>query len=135
MMTTANPTSDHDAHAAVENLSSVSLAATWEGKDELKAIEEGAAAPAVPTDFVEGGLRGYLNVFGAWLTLIITFGYNAGFGALQDYYKANQYSNKSSSDIAWIGSIQLWCLFTMSLVSGILYDKVNLIKRKAVMHM
>ncbi|SCV70505.1 BQ2448_1899 [Microbotryum intermedium] len=129
-------TSDHDASTAVQ--SSVSLSesnpAMSDGKDELKALEEGGAVPAptstLPPGFVEGGLRGYLNVFGAWLTLIITFGYNAGFGAFQDYYKANKYSHKSSSDIAWVGSIQLWCLFTMSIISGTLYDKVTSLEPK-----
>jgi hypothetical protein len=45
------------------------------------------------------------------------------FGVYQDYYTRIYLTNKTSSDISWIGSIQLFLIFFMGLISGQLLDK------------
>lgn len=70
-----------------------------------------------------GGLQGWLNVAGAFLVLCATFGYiNASFGVFQAYYQES-YSERSPSDISWIGSVGMtiefgMALATVSIVSG-----------------
>lgn len=44
------------------------------------------------------------------------------FGVYETYYAANQLSNKTPSDIAWIGSFQLFCMFIGGMVSGRIFD-------------
>ncbi|EED79616.1 predicted protein [Postia placenta Mad-698-R] len=54
---------------------------------------------------VDGGLWAWLSVAGGWMILFCTFGYANSFGVYQDYYTLEHSS--SSSNISWIGSLQL----------------------------
>lgn len=40
----------------------------------------------------------------------------------QTYYEEHQLSDKTASDIAWIGSIQIFFQYVTSLISGSLFD-------------
>jgi len=44
------------------------------------------------------------------------------FGVYETYYASHQLSNKSASDIAWIGSFQLFCMFVGGLIAGRIFD-------------
>ncbi|QRW05964.1 transporter MCH4 [Ceratobasidium sp. AG-Ba] len=74
--------------------------------------------PEIP----DGGLTAWATVLGAWLVLFATFGYANAFGVYQDYYTRIYMTNKTSSEIAWIGSTQICLQFVMGLVSGKLFD-------------
>ncbi|WWD02979.1 hypothetical protein V865_001022 [Kwoniella europaea PYCC6329] len=74
--------------------------------------------PAVP----DGGLRAWLCVLGAWLTMFATFGYANSFGVFQSYYII-KYPSVSPSDISWVGSVQLFFQFAFGAITGPLYDK------------
>lgn len=76
-------------------------------------------------EFVEGGFRGWLNVLGAFLTTFISFGFSNGWAILQNYYAKSKYPDRTPSEIAWIGSSQIFFMFVMGSVSGPLYDKVS----------
>jgi len=41
------------------------------------------------------------------------------------YYQGHQLSHKSPSDIAWIGSIQLFFVFGGGLFAGALFDRIG----------
>lgn len=56
-------------------------------------------------------LRPYATVFGAFLGLFCTFGQLNSFGVFQAWYSTHQLQDRSPSDIAWIGSIQLFMFF------------------------
>lgn len=43
-------------------------------------------------------------------------------GAFQEYYETGPLKNYSSSDIAWIVSLQLFFLFALGPVVGVIYD-------------
>ncbi|GBE89931.1 MFS general substrate transporter [Sparassis latifolia] len=89
----------------------------------LEAQPEPAPAPApAPPPFKEGGIHGYLTVFGAFLALFATFGQMNAFGSFQLWYSEHQLSNYSPSDISWIGSLQLWVFFFSGGIIGRFFD-------------
>ncbi|QRV86674.1 major facilitator superfamily transporter [Ceratobasidium sp. AG-Ba] len=75
------------------------------------------APPAIP----DGGVVAWTTIC-SWLVLFCTFGYVNAFGVFEDYYSREYMTNKTSSDIAWVGSTQLCLQFAMGLVSGKLFD-------------
>ncbi|PCH43672.1 MFS general substrate transporter [Wolfiporia cocos MD-104 SS10] len=74
-----------------------------------------------PVEIPDGGLQAWLSVLGGFLVLFVTFGYSNSFGVFQDYYTLKGAS--SSSNISWIGSVQLFLTFFMGLPAGRLFDK------------
>ncbi|QRV97284.1 major facilitator superfamily transporter [Ceratobasidium sp. AG-Ba] len=73
-------------------------------------------------DIPDGGVTAWATIHHRWLVLFATFGYANAFGVYQDYYTRIYMTNKTSSEIAWIGSTQLCLQFVMGLVSGKLFD-------------
>ncbi|EPS93825.1 hypothetical protein FOMPIDRAFT_1033567 [Fomitopsis schrenkii] len=69
----------------------------------------------------DGGLQAWLCVFGGWLVSFCTFGLASSFGVFEAYYVGAGAS--SSSNISWIGSLQLFFLFVMGLPAGKLFDE------------
>lgn len=72
--------------------------------------------------FPEGGFQAWLCVFGGWWCTFITFGYLNAYGIFQDYYQHTTLSNKSPSQIAWIGAFQYFLMFAPAIVAGRLFD-------------
>ncbi|KAH9934401.1 major facilitator superfamily domain-containing protein [Fomitopsis serialis] len=77
--------------------------------------------PAPTITIPDGGLQAWLSVLGGFLVCTTTFGYSNSFGVYQDYYVLSGAS--SSSNISWIGSIQLFFMFAMGLPAGKLFDQ------------
>ncbi|KAJ5108444.1 Major facilitator superfamily domain general substrate transporter [Penicillium angulare] len=75
------------------------------------------------TEFPEGGTRAWMVVLGAFCVSFSTFGYMNAYGVYQDYYTEHFLSNETSSNISWIGSVQVCFLFTGSLIGGPLFDR------------
>ncbi|KZT63237.1 MFS general substrate transporter [Daedalea quercina L-15889] len=86
---------------------------------ESPAVEKLVPPPAITIP--DGGLRAWLSVLGGFLICTTTFGYSNSFGVYQDYYVLSGAS--SSSNISWIGSIQLFFMFAMGLPAGKLFDQ------------
>ena len=61
--------------------------------------------------YPEGGLKAYLTVLGAFITLAATFGQLSAFGTFQAWYASHQLQHMPASMISWIGSLQLWIFF------------------------
>lgn len=57
----------------------------------------------------------------SWLALFATFGSAASFGVYQDFYVRS--GTSTSSNVAFIGSVQLFLLTGMGLPAGKLLDK------------
>ncbi|KAI0719437.1 MFS general substrate transporter [Fomitopsis betulina] len=74
-----------------------------------------------PVDVPDGGLWAWMAVLGGACTTFCTFGFSTSFGIFQDYFV--QAGAGSSSDVSWIGSIQLFLLFGMGLFSGRWFDQ------------
>ncbi|KAF7935921.1 uncharacterized protein EAE98_002141 [Botrytis deweyae] len=74
-------------------------------------------------DFPDGGARAWSVAAGAAGVLFCTFGYINAFGVYQEYYQTHQLSHRTPSDISWIGSLQVFFLFSGSAVGGPLFDR------------
>ncbi|GJJ10038.1 hypothetical protein Clacol_004264 [Clathrus columnatus] len=74
-----------------------------------------------PGDGRDGGGKAWCTLLGGWLTLFATFGHISSFGVYQDLYV--RAGTASSSDISWIGSVQLFFFVVMGLPAGRLVDK------------
>ncbi|KAF8476175.1 major facilitator superfamily domain-containing protein [Kalaharituber pfeilii] len=73
-------------------------------------------------DCPDGGTQAWLVVLGGFLTYFATFGYLNSFGTYQAYYTEDLLSYRTPSDIAWIGSIQLFFLFFGGMIFGPMFD-------------
>ncbi|KAH7926538.1 MFS general substrate transporter [Leucogyrophana mollusca] len=77
--------------------------------------------PAIP-EFPEGGLRAWSVVFGAACLSFATFGWINSYGVFQAYYQENTFKSKSTSSIAWVGSIQYALVFVPAIFTGRILD-------------
>ncbi|EPT04639.1 hypothetical protein FOMPIDRAFT_1021830 [Fomitopsis schrenkii] len=71
-------------------------------------------------DIPDGGLQAWCATFGGAMISFCTFGYASSFGVYQDYYVLA--GTSTSSNISWIGSLQLFMLFFVGLPAGRLFD-------------
>ncbi|KAG2004010.1 hypothetical protein GB937_009248 [Aspergillus fischeri] len=78
--------------------------------------------PPKPT-FPEGGPKAWMTVLACWCVMFNTFGYMNAFGVYEAYYKNTLLRNESNSNIAWIGSLQAYFMYSSGLVSGPLMDR------------
>ncbi|KAF8520548.1 MFS general substrate transporter [Gautieria morchelliformis] len=69
----------------------------------------------------DGGARAWCTVLGGWLALFATFGYGSSYGVYQDLY--TRAGTSSTSNISWIGSVNLFIFIGMGLPAGTLVDK------------
>lgn len=70
----------------------------------------------------DSDLRSWLRVLGCFLILANTMGLQSSFGAFQAYYEKSLLAGYTSSDIAWIGTIQIFCSASGGIISGPLFD-------------
>ncbi|KAK7693169.1 hypothetical protein QCA50_002735 [Cerrena zonata] len=99
----------------VDTLSSIEKAATSAPPSE----RSGTPQPAFP----EGGLQAWLTVLGAWLVQFCAFGYTQSFGVFQEFYLRGFLSNKTASEISWIGSIQVLLVLSTGFLTGYGLDR------------
>ncbi|THW10769.1 MFS general substrate transporter [Aureobasidium pullulans] len=95
-------------------------------RDEFRADKErvstGEPKSVVPL-FPEGGSKAWLVVLGCWGTSFASFGIVNSFGVYETYYLQNFLRDRSSADIAWIGSIQAFTQFSATLFAGPINDR------------
>ncbi|ORY33482.1 major facilitator superfamily domain-containing protein [Naematelia encephala] len=107
----------HDEHDTVRRPGSDDIEASLPEKSPVQ--EQSATEFERP----EGGWAAWSTVIGAWLFMFATFGYTNAFGVFQSYYTVSKYPTKSSSDVAWIGSLQTFLQFGMGAIAGPLFDR------------
>ncbi|KAI9632849.1 putative transporter [Dioszegia hungarica] len=90
------------------------------GRDEKSPTP--VAIPSAVGPPPDGGRDAWLVVLGGFLLMYVSFGFITSFGQFQSYYLANQLSTYSKSTVAWIGSIQLFVTFALSLPAGRWFD-------------
>ena len=64
----------------------------------------------------DGGFKAWTQVAMAWLVCVTTWGYVNSFGVFNTYY--SETLGESQSTVSWVGSIQLWIIFVVSVFSG-----------------
>ncbi|KAI8964632.1 MFS general substrate transporter [Daldinia sp. FL1419] len=73
-------------------------------------------------DVPDGGLVAWLQVLGAFVIMLASWGLINSFGVYQTYYETDLLRSSTSSEISWIGSLQGALLNIGGLVSGPLFD-------------
>ncbi|KAI3060563.1 hypothetical protein CBS147352_28 [Aspergillus niger] len=68
------------------------------------------------------GFQSWIQVLGSFFLFFNSWGVINTWGAFQTYYEQNLLSNMSSSNIAWIGSLQAFLLMLFGVVTGPLFD-------------
>ncbi|KAH8888967.1 MFS general substrate transporter [Thozetella sp. PMI_491] len=68
-------------------------------------------------------LQSWLAVLGASFALFNTVGFLNAYGVFQAYYQTHFLSERSASDIAWIGSVSIFLLYLGAGFTGPLVDK------------
>lgn len=70
----------------------------------------------------DGGTLAWTQAMMGHLVAFNTWGFLASFGAFQSYYESDILSSNSASEIAWIGSLQLFLIFAVGTISGSALD-------------
>ncbi|RDL33853.1 MFS monocarboxylate transporter-like protein [Venustampulla echinocandica] len=83
--------------------------------DEVEVESGGSTSPEEQVIF-DRGLTAWLQVLVGHLLVINGFGYISSFGLFQSHWV--QSLERSSSDIAWVGSLQMFLLFFVGTFSG-----------------
>ncbi|KAH6972872.1 major facilitator superfamily domain-containing protein [Ilyonectria sp. MPI-CAGE-AT-0026] len=78
--------------------------------------------PPQPNNDAEGGVLAWLQVAGCFCLYWNSLGLINTFGVFQTFYENHLLTNMSSSDISWIGSIQMFFLMSVGIIIGPLYD-------------
>ncbi|KAF1841859.1 MFS general substrate transporter [Cucurbitaria berberidis CBS 394.84] len=81
-----------------------------------------AVSPWHPSQFPDGGKDAYLCLLGAACCLFCSFGWINCLGIFQNYYQRNQLRDYSPSTIAWIASLEIFCMFLPGPIVGWVYD-------------
>nr|POE64894.1 putative gmc-type oxidoreductase [Quercus suber] len=71
--------------------------------------------PGPPPD---GGLSAWTQAVMGHLVAFNTWGFLASFGTFETFYQSDILSSNSPSDIAWIGSFQLFLIFAIGSIAG-----------------
>lgn len=73
--------------------------------------------------FPDGGVKAWRTALGGFLAFIASIGFMSGGSVFQSYYITTTLSSSDPSNIAWIGSVQLWGCFFFGIWAGRLSDK------------
>ncbi|KAK9328558.1 major facilitator superfamily domain-containing protein [Lipomyces starkeyi] len=94
-----------------------------DSKSEVLSTPLSEKAKAPIGDIPNGGFISWLQVSGSFILFFNSWGISNTFGAFENYYVGVQLSNKTASDIAWIGSIQSFLLLIIGVVTGPVFDQ------------
>ncbi|EJD05025.1 MFS general substrate transporter [Fomitiporia mediterranea MF3/22] len=72
--------------------------------------------------FPDGGWKAWGNIAGCTLISLTAFGQVNSFGVFQGHYATDQLSDRTASDISWIGSVQVTLLYISGLFLGRVLD-------------
>ncbi|KAH6658411.1 major facilitator superfamily domain-containing protein [Truncatella angustata] len=73
--------------------------------------------------FPEGGLTGWLTVFGSFCAMLSVYGLINSSGVFESYFATNQLAEYDSSTIGWIFSVYLFVVFFAGIQAGPIFDR------------
>ncbi|TRX89970.1 hypothetical protein FHL15_009071 [Xylaria flabelliformis] len=100
-----------------------------QSESDLGADTERAPIETIPTDKPtvagppDGGAVAWLVVLGGWCCSFSSPGWINSVGGFQQYYAVGPLKQYTSSEIAWIPSLQLFFLFALGPFVGIIFDR------------
>ncbi|KAK7202415.1 MFS general substrate transporter [Myxozyma melibiosi] len=112
---------DHTKTAGVAVIQRTTTESTLQ-TEKAAAITFQEALPAPDEHAPNGGLTAWLQVSGSFVLFMNSWGTINSYGVFETYYVSINLSNKSSSDIAWIGSTQAFLLLVVGIISGPVFD-------------
>ncbi|KAK4184922.1 major facilitator superfamily domain-containing protein [Podospora australis] len=77
---------------------------------------------ATTIDFPEGGIKGWLVVFGSFCAMISLYGLINSSAVFESYFSENQLKDHSPSEIGWIFSLYLFIVFFVGVQVGPIFD-------------
>jgi MFS family permease len=86
-------------------------------------LEEATIEPDPEDNFPEGGLRAWLVVASAFLTLFPSFGFMVSIGTLQDYWSRHQLQAYTSRDVGWVASVFVYLSLALGIWVGPIFDR------------
>jgi len=89
---------------------------------EKNALERSPSA-ATSLSFPEGGLQGWLVVFGSFCAMVMVFGLINSSAVFESYFSTHQLAGHSSSEIGWIFSLYLFIVFFVGIQVGPVFDR------------
>jgi MFS family permease len=99
---------------------------TFERMSAAEAVNEKAAAQVmdtpVPPPVQDGGTRAWLQVLGSFLVFGNLWGFIFSFGSFQSYYEITYLPDVAPSSISWIGTMGVFLLVLVGVISGPLFD-------------
>lgn len=84
--------------------------------------QDGGAAYNNSENQFDTGFDAWLQVAGSFFLFFNSWGLINTWGAFQTYYEEQILSNESSSDLAWIGSVESFLLMFVGVITGPLFD-------------
>ena len=76
----------------------------------------------IDTTIPDGGWMAWLQVLGAWTSIIMTFGMSSGNGVMMTCLEQNYLQDSSPSRVGWMFSVQLFLFYFMGVVLGPVVD-------------
>ncbi|GLB42998.1 putative MFS general substrate transporter [Lyophyllum shimeji] len=90
--------------------------------DAAEVIRRSTEADAADDGPPDGGLVAWMTIVGGWLVYFCGLGFFNSYGVFQDFYVRKFMTNKTPSEIAWIGSFEIALQFFLGIPVGIAFD-------------
>ncbi|KAK4495239.1 hypothetical protein PRZ48_013568 [Zasmidium cellare] len=89
---------------------------------DKKLATETTTPVTAPPPLQDGGTRAWLQVLGSFLVFANLWGFTFAFGSFQSYYELTYLVGTSASSISWIGTVTVFLLICIGIISGPLFD-------------
>jgi len=99
--------------------------------EKMESVETSPSTPAsiytpyvrsLDSDFPEGGLAGWLVVFGSFCAMLSVFGLINTAAVFESWFSTHQLADYSASQIGWIFSLYLFFVFFIGIQVGPVFD-------------
>lgn len=115
---------EHDLSPSCHSTSSTSVYNAGRAPSTLpERVASRMSTSSSPLTFPEGGLHGWLAVAGSFCAMLSVFGLINSSAVFESYFSEHQLASHSASQIGWIFSIYLFCVFFVGIQVGPIFDR------------
>lgn len=116
------PQTSDDDDSSSPNSYAKGYGATASDEKDGDALERLPSA-ATTIDFPEGGITGWLVVFGSFCAMLSLFGLINSAAVFESYFSTNQLVENTPPEIGWIFSLYLFIVFFVGIQVGPIFDR------------